>query len=93
MVTYFFSHGKTNFCGVLVGCYGNINYSVTKKLSDNSSRILVLDVTIDGTDYLLINLYNGNTEPEQLNILEGLSKKFKDFQDLNEKKYHFCRKL
>ena len=50
MVTYFFSHGKNFFCGVLVGCYGN-----------NSGRILVLDVTIDGTDYLLINLYNGNT--------------------------------
>ena len=40
-----------------------------KKLSDNSGGILVLDVTINGTEYLLINRYNGNTEPEQLNIL------------------------
>ena len=30
----FFSHGKTNSCGVLVGFYGNINYCVKKKLSD-----------------------------------------------------------
>ena len=46
-----FSHEKTNSCDVLVGFYGNINYSVKKKLSDNSGRILVLDVTIDGTEY------------------------------------------
>ena len=81
----FFSHGKTNSCGVLVGFYGNINYFVKKKLSDNSGRILALDVTINGTEYLLINLYNGNTEPEQLNISESLSKISKDFHDLNEK--------
>ena len=48
-----FSHGKTNSCGVLVGFYGNINYSVKKKLSDNSGRLLALDVTINGTEYLL----------------------------------------
>ena len=86
----FFSHGKINSCGVLVGFYGNINYSVKKKLSDNSVRILVLDVTIDGTKYLLINLYKGNTEPEQLNILESLSKILKDFQDLSEKNIIFA---
>ena len=86
----FFSHGKTNSCGVLVGFYGNINYSVKKKLSDNNGRILVLDVTINGTEYLLIKLYNGNTESEQLNILESLSKILKDFQDLSEKNTIFA---
>ena len=75
----FLSHGKTNSCGALVGFYANISYFVRKKLSDGSGRILVLDATIDGTEYLLINLYNGNTEPEQLKILESLSKVLKDF--------------
>ena len=86
----FLSYGKTNSCGVLVGFYGNINYSVKKKLSDNSGRILVLDVTIDGTEYLLINLYNWNTEPEQLKILESLSKLLKYFQDISEKSIIFA---
>ena len=85
-----FSHGKTNSCGILVGFYGNIHYSAKKKLIDNNGRILVLDVIIDGTEYLLINLYNGNTEPEQLNILESLSKILKDFQDLSEKNIIFA---
>ena len=61
------------------------NYFVKKRLSDNCSRILVLDVAIDGTEYLLMNLYNGNTKPEQLKILESLSKVLKGFQDISEK--------
>ena len=84
MTTYFFHMGKQ-----ILWCfscfYGNINYSVKKKLSDSSGRILVLDVAIDGTEYFLINLYNGNTEPEKLKILESLSKVLKDFQDISEK--------
>ena len=51
-----FSNGETNSCGVLVGFYGNVNYSVKKKLSDNSGRILVLEVSIKGTEYNLLNL-------------------------------------
>ena len=54
-------------------------------MSDNSGRILVLDVTINGTKYPLINLHNRNTEPEQLKTLESLSKVLKDFQDTSEK--------
>ena len=86
----FFPHGKTNSCGVLVGFCGDINYSVKKKLSDSSGRILVLDVTINGTDYLLINLYKRNTETEQLSILESLSEISKDFQDISEKNIIFA---
>ena len=85
----FFSQGKRNSCAVLIGFFGNINYSVKNKLSGNSGRILVLDATIDGTEYLLINLYNENTEAEQLKILESLSKVSKDFQDISEKNINF----
>ena len=56
MVIYFFSHGKANSCDALVGFYVNINYSVKKKLGQNSGRILVLGVAIDATEYFLINL-------------------------------------
>ena len=39
----FFSHGKTNSCGVLTAFYGLQNLSVNKTVSDNSGRILILD--------------------------------------------------
>ena len=51
--------------------------------------MLVLDVTTDGTEYLLINLHNRNTEPEQLQILESLSKILKYFLNLSEKNIIF----
>ena len=59
-------------------------------MSDSGGRILVLVVVIDGTGYLLINLYKGNTEPEQLKILRTLSKILKDFRDISEKNIIFA---
>ena len=41
IVPYFFSRRKANSCGALVGFYGNINYSVKKKFSDNSGGMLL----------------------------------------------------
>ena len=43
-----------------------------------------MEATIDGSDYLLINLYNANTEREQLittKILNNLLKQFEDFHN------------
>ena len=79
-----------NSCGVF-GFYGNITYSVKKKLRDNSGSILVLDITIDGTEYLLINLCNMNTEPKQLKVLDSLWNILKDFRGLSEKNIIFAR--
>ena len=39
MATYFFSYRKTNYCGVLVCFYGNMNYSVQKNLRANSNNM------------------------------------------------------
>ena len=50
----YFSHGKTNSCGVLTGFYGNINVVIKKQLNDKNGRILILEVTTDNTEYLLI---------------------------------------
>ena len=46
---------------------------IRNKLSDNDGRILILDVDIDGENFILINLYNPNTETEQLKALSKLT--------------------
>ena len=69
----YFSHGKTDSCGVLTGLYGNINVVIKKQLNDKNGRILIFEVTIDDTEYLLINIYNANTEQHQLEALQNLS--------------------
>ena len=41
---------------------------IRNKLSDNRCCILILDVDIYDKHFILINLYNPNTESEQLKI-------------------------
>ena len=86
----YYSHGKTNSCGVLIAIYGNLNICVKNKMHDNDGRILILDATINGSDYLLINFYNANTEREQLTTIKNLNNLLKDFEDFHDKKVIFA---
>ena len=43
--------------------------AITKESSDNNGHILVLQVKTDDEIYLLVSLYNSNSEPEQLKTL------------------------
>ena len=65
----FFAHGKSNSCGVLIGFLGNKPFTVVHEFSDKNGRILILDIIFDNCEYLLIKLYNANTEKEQLATL------------------------
>ena len=69
----YFSHDETNSCAVLTGFYGNIIFVIKKQLNGGNGRILILEVTIDDTEYLLINICNANTEQHQLEALQNLS--------------------
>ena len=82
----FFSHGKTNSCGVAIILYGSQTIEQMNKISDKSGRILLAEATIDDTVFLLINIYNTNTESEQLESLSDLVSiinKVKDIQSKN----------
>ena len=54
----FFSHGKTNSCGVAIGYYGTKSFTLLKQITDENGRILVLEVNINDEVYVLANLYN-----------------------------------
>ena len=41
--------------------------------TDNDGRMLILDVTINDVNFVLINFYNANTETEQVFVLNNLS--------------------
>ena len=60
----FFSHGKTDFCGVLTAYFGKETFNVKKQEIDKEGRILILHVSVNDSEYILINLYNVNTEKE-----------------------------
>ena len=52
-------------------------------MCDNKGRILILNATIDAKNFVLINLYNPNTENEQNKVLNTLLTMMKTI-DINE---------
>ena len=68
----FFSPGKTSSCTVLVGYYGTKKLEVINKKCDNSGRILLLEINIDDSLFVLINIYNANNELDQFKTLTDL---------------------
>ena len=68
----FFSDGTFNSRGVLIAYLGSKSFVVKNKRNDDAGRILILDASIDGTDYILVNIYNANTETEQIKVLNNL---------------------
>ena len=69
----FYLHGKSNSCGVLICFIGSKKCFIRNKLSDNDGRLLILDADIDDENFILINLYNPNTEAEQLKTFSKLT--------------------
>ena len=83
------SHGQKNFCGVLiVFFFGNLSYTVKNTFSDKNGRILVTQVDINGTEFVIVDLYNPNTEQEQINTFEELQSMLTNF-DKNSKNFLF----
>ena len=68
----FFSHGKSNLCGVFIAFFGVRSVIFTKEISDNNGRTVVLQVKTDDEIYLLVNLNTSSTEPQQLETLHVL---------------------
>ena len=64
--TVFYSHSTSNSCGALITFLGKHEICVDSQITDKHGRILILAVTIDGSEYILVNIYNANTETEQL---------------------------
>ena len=52
----FFSHGKTNPCGVAIGFVGTKVLNILNIRRDNLGRILVIEEKIDDSVFVLINI-------------------------------------
>ena len=50
-------------------------------MSKKKGLLLVLDTRIDSSDFLLINIYNANTEKEQVSVLNELSSILSNFEN------------
>ena len=85
----FFSHGKSNSCGVAIGCCRTEDFKVVNTACDKNGRILILNAELNGTNFLLINFCNSNIESEQLSTFSTLQKLLAKFDDYNKKNIVF----
>ena len=65
-------HSTSNSPGVLIAYLGSKSFVVKNKRNDDAGCILIFDVSIDDTDYILVNIYNGNTETEKIKVVNNL---------------------
>ena len=84
-VGYFFSHGKTNSCGVAISYSGNKPFSFIDEFKDNHGRLLVLEVEIDSEILVLINFYNANAESEQISTLTDFNDVIMNIKNVKNK--------
>ena len=59
-------------------------FFVNKQETDKEGCILILEVSINDAEYILINLYNANTEKEQIGVLNNMFVPLEKF-DINKK--------
>ena len=81
-----FSHGTINSCGVAIGFCGLKSLHIIDKKSDQNGRILIIDTKVNNEKFLLINLYNANTESEQIKTLDTLKNLLKHIDNISDKK-------
>ena len=67
-----FYHAKSNSCVVLIAYFGTGTFIIKKQKTDKEGCILILDVSINDSQYILLNLYNANTEIEQIDVFSSL---------------------
>ena len=72
-----------------IGYCGTEDLKVVNTAHDKNGQMLILDVELNGTNFLLINFYNSNTQCEQFSTFSTLQKLLEKFDDCNKKNIVF----
>ena len=75
----FFAHGSNHSCGVLVLVRDCLEFEIKSITTDNNGRYILLNAKVQGSDYILGNVYAPNKIKEQCNFFVELQQKLDDF--------------
>ena len=67
-----YSHRSNDSRGVLIALKEGLNVKIENETKDTNGHVIISKAFIEGSDFLLINIYNANVEKEQLHTLEML---------------------
>ena len=85
----FFSHAKTKSYGVAIVLCGSKTIQQSNEISDKSLRFLLVEVTINDTVFVLINICSVNTELKLLQTLSDLVSILDKVNDIQNKNIVF----
>ena len=71
----YFAHGSNRSCGVLILVKESLEFDLKSILADANGRYILLNVTVQGCNYFLGNIYAPNKVREQCSFFEELEKK------------------
>ena len=82
----FYSHGTNHSCGVMILIKDDLEFEVKSAVSDSKGRYILIDATVQGSDFLLVNIYAPNKVQEQCEFFSGLEKTIEKLNTSAEQK-------
>ena len=87
MAIYIFLMEKlTNSCGVAMGYVRSKSFVLGSQTADKNGCLLLIEAIVDDAKFVLINIYNCNTESQQLLTLTELHKILQNVYNIGNKK-------
>ena len=80
----FFNHGASNARGTAILFTSDENFKILKIIDDGNGRHQVMSVEHNNIKYLIANIYNPNTETEQVTFLQILNGILTSFLEIDE---------
>ena len=81
----YFSHEKTNSGGLAIRYVGSKSFVLANQTYDKNGCLLLIEPIVDDVKFVLINIYNCNTESQQLLTLTKLHKILQNVDDIGNK--------
>ena len=60
----FYSHGTNHSCGVMILIKDDLEFEVKSSILDIRGQYILIDATVQGSDFLLVNTYAPNNVQE-----------------------------
>ena len=70
----FLSHGTNHSCGVMALVRSDLDFKVKSINVDNEGRYLIIEAEVQGSAYLLVNIYAPNKVQEQCRFFQNVNK-------------------
>ena len=78
----YLNHGTSNSRGTLMAVSNNLSDKITQYSDDQKGRLQFLTISFDDEKFLFINIYNANTEKDQLEVLKSLNENLEKIDDV-----------